>query len=508
MKKSIVIIIVISLLSKMIGLLRDISLSYIYGANNVTDAYLISYTIPGFIFSIVGLGLATSFIPMYNQIKKENDIATAEGFTNNFINILIIFCLLILIVFYIFAYDFVKLIAMGFDKNTLDIAVKFTRICLAGVVFSILINIFSCYLNIKGNFHIPALLGIPNNIILIFSIVISKYTNIIVLPLGILVSLVFQTIILIIFAKKNGFIYNLKIDVRDRNIKSIFALSLPVIIGLSVNQINVMVDRTIASSIVEGGISSLNYANRIIQVIQGVFISAITTVMYPRISRLAAEKKVESFKITIVKTLKGVIIFVLPAALGAVIFSKPIIDLIYYRGCFDEEALEMTVWAFLFYSIGIIGYGFRDVLIRVFYSIHETKVPIINASIGMVINIVLNIILSKYLGIGGLALATSVAAIVTAILLFISLRKKIGLFYGANKLVYIKIITATAIMGIVGKIFYFNIMKILDVNLALILSLFVCLIIYCLSIYLLKVKEAVEFFRSIKRYLSDIKKGS
>ncbi len=444
---------------------------------------------------------------MYNQIKSKNSIDMAEEFTSNFINTLIIFCLFILVVFYIFAYDFVKIFAVGFDGATLDLAVKFTRICLVGVIFSILINVFGSYLNIKDNFHVPAMMGIPNNIILISSIFISRYLGTVILPLGILISLIVQTVILVIFAHKKGFKYNLKIDVRDDNIKEMVALSLPIIIGLSVNQINILVDRTIASSVAAGGISSLSYANRVIQVIQGVFIAAITTVMYPRISKLAAEENMVRFKDTVLKTINGVVIFVFPAVMGAVLFSRPIINLLYFRGSFNEVALDMTVSAFLFYSLGIVGFGLRDVLVRVFYSIKETKAPIINASIGMVLNIALNIILSRYLGIGGLALATSISAAVTVVLLFISLRRIIDFSIGKSKLVYLKIMASTAIMGIVGRTIYSFIQNVINDSLALILAMVVCLVLYGMSIYLFKVEEAREFIKVIKTQAFANKEG-
>jgi putative peptidoglycan lipid II flippase len=117
---------------------------------------------------------------------------------------------------------------------------------------------------------------------------------------------------------------------------------------------------------------------------------------------------------------------VIPATIGAIVFSRPIVELLFSRGAFDEKAAIMTSSAFLFYSLGMLGSGNRSTLVRAFYSLHDAKTPVINSFTAMIVNLILNLILSKFLGVGGLALASSIAAFLSMSLMMVSLRKKIG----------------------------------------------------------------------------------
>jgi len=181
-------------------------------------------------------------------------------------------------------------------------------------------------------------------------------------------------------------------------------IALPVIIGVSVNQINVLVDRTIASRVAEGGITALNYASRLNGFVQGIFVLSITTALYPMISKMVAESNMEGLKKSVSEAISGINLLVIPATVGSMIFAEPVVMLLFGRGKFDVEAIAMTSAALFFYSLGMLGFGLREVLSRAFYSLQDTKTPAINATIAVVMNIIPNIILSKYMGIGGLAL--------------------------------------------------------------------------------------------------------
>src|SRR5699024_3854161 len=173
-----------------------------------------------------------------------------------------------------------------------------------------------------------------------------------------------------------------------------------------------LVDRTIASRVVEGGITALNYANRLNGFIQGIFVLSISTALYPMISKMAAENNMQGLKKSVAEAISGINLLVIPATVGSMVFAEPVVMLLFGRGAFDSNAISLTTAALFYYSIGMLGFGLREVLSRAFYSLQDTKTPAINAAIAVVINIVLNIVLSKFMGIGGLALATSISAIV------------------------------------------------------------------------------------------------
>lgn len=504
MKKTALIIMIITIFSKILGFARDISLSYFYGASNISDAYLISVTIPLTVFSFVGIGISTSYIPMYSSIKEKVNMTQADRFTSNIINFLMIICSILILIGLFFTNYIVKIFASGFQGETLELAILLTRISLFGIYFSALTYVFSSYLEIKNNFIIPALVGVPFNFISILTIALSVTFNIEILAIGSVLAIACQLVLLIPYARRLGFRYS--INFRDKYIKKVLYLSMPVMFGTSINQINVLVDQTIASRIAIGGISALTYANRLNWFVQGVIVMSIATVMYPMISKMVVDDNIVGLKKTLAESITSISLLILPATFGTIIFAEPIVTFLFARGEFDQEAIKVTSYALVFYSIGMVGFGLREVLSRVFYAFQDTKTPTKNATIGMVLNIVLNIILSRTLGIGGLALATSISATFTTGLMLISLRKKIGSF-GMHQIAIslVKILSASLMMAFVAKLL-FEFLKDVGIlqNLSLMISIGVGAVIYLGMSYFMKIDDVHVLFRTIKNKLNTL----
>ncbi|MGB5823481.1 MAG: murein biosynthesis integral membrane protein MurJ [Proteocatella sp.] len=502
MKKTAVILMVISVLSKITGLGRDLTLSYIYGASNISDAYLISITIPGVIFGFIATGIAAGYIPMYSKILSVDGEYEANLFTNNLINILLVICTIVVALGLIFTDQIVRTFASGFKGETLALTVQFTKITLFAIYFTGTVSIFSGFLQIKDNYIIQALIGLPLNFFLILSIIIGPHTNVVMLATGYVVAIVSQLLLMIPYMRRNKYRYKAVFDLKDKNIRNMAYIVMPLILGVSVNQINVLVDRTIASQLAVGGISALNYANRLNGFVQGIFVLSIATVLYPMMSKMAAEENMIGLKKSLSESITGINLLVLPATMGSMILATPIVSILFGRGAFDNDALHLTSYALFFYSIGMIGFGLRDILSRVFYSIQDTKTPMINAAIGMVLNIILNIILSKYMGIGGLALATSISAIFTTGLLFISLHKKIGSFGLKHIFVsFVKISFASLIMGLLAKTSFDYFSGIIGPSLSLIIAIGVGAISYSVMIYFMKIEDVDVLVNSVKKKL-------
>ena len=509
MKKAAFLVMIITIISKILGFGREIVLSFVYGASAITDAYLISQTIPVTIFSFISAGIATGFIPMYSRIRKEDGQLNADQFTSKLSNILILFASVIVVFVLVFTRPMVKLFASGFSGGTLELAVNFTRITVFGVYFTALINIFAGYLRVYENYVVPALVGFPMNLVIIGSLFISTKTSVYVIAFGSLLATASQLLLLIPFVRKTGFRYKPILNLKDEHIKTMFFIALPVIAGTSVNEINVLVDRTLASGIAVGGISALNYARRLNGFVQGLFVASITTVMYPMISIMATEDNIKGLKSTISEAISTISLLVIPATIGAMIFSEELVGLLFGRGAFTSEAIEMTGNALFYYSIGMIAFGLRDILSRAFYALQDTKTPTINATIAVVLNIVLNIILSKYLGIGGLALATSISAIVGTGLLFITLRRKIGGF-GLKELSksFIKMCFASAVMGFIALGSFNYLKQGLRQNFALIIAIGIGVLVYGVLIYFMRIPEVERTIGLVKsKFKGKVEKG-
>lgn len=454
MKKAVYSVMIITMIGKILGFGREILLSFYFGANGISDGYLISQTIPGTIFQFVGTGLATSFIPVYIKIKRDNGKTKADLFTNTIISIIMGFSTLVIIVVLIFARPIVKIFASGFSGQILDHTVLFTRITIFNLYFSAISYVFSSYLQANEIFAVTTFVAIPNSVIIMISIFLGAKYNLIALPVGSILSVFVQMLVLWAAMKNQDFCFKPNYGFKDHYVNEAAKLMFPVIIGISVNQINVLIDRTLASQILIGGISALLYADSLIMFVQGIFSQSIATVYYPSITKYVKEQDDQLLKEVVKEALTAVSFILMPIMIGCMIIAQDIIGALYGRGAFNKDAIILTGTALAFYGVGILGYGIREILSRIFYAFLDTKTPMRNAVAGMALNIILNIVLSKIMGIAGLALATSLSSTITAILLYKDMIKKIhGLFIKVDLKEYCKMGMAAVLMGVIVYVF-------------------------------------------------------
>lgn len=497
-------LIIATIIAKVLGFARELVLASSYGASIYSDAYLTAINIPLVIFSVIGGALGTVLIPIYFEVNSSLGEKGAIKFINNVFNIVIILCVMLAIVGFIFTEQIVKIFAVGFNGEILKITINFTQILIIGIIFTGLSYIMTMYLQVKNNFTITGLITVPKNIIIISSIVLSIKYNPYIMVWGTLLGTVSEFLFQLPFAIKRGYKYQPYINIKDAYIKKAVWLIGPVLIGVAVNQINTMVDRTLASTLVEGSISALNYANRLSGFVMALFITSIGAVVYPMLSKLSSNNNKEGFLSSVVKSINSVILLVTPISVGAIVLSKPIIKLLFERGEFDSRATSMTATALVMYSLGMVAVGLRDILGKIFYSLKDTKTPMINGVLAMVMNIILNIILVRYLKLAGLALATSISAIICIFLLFRSLKKKIG-YFGQDKILktILKTIISAIVMGVVTYLTYNVLTHLLGTKfIAEFISLFGAIVIgaivYGTLIILLKVEEVSLIVDMIK----------
>lgn len=497
-----------TIIAKVLGFVRELVLASSYGASIYSDAYLTAMNIPLVLFTIIGATLGTVFIPMYFEVSSDLGEKKALNFTNNVFNIVIVICILLAVLGFIFTEQLVKVFAVGFEGLTLNIAIDFTRITIIGIVFIALSYIMTAYLQIKNNFIVPGLISIPKNIIIIISIIFSIKYNPYIMIWGSLIGIATEFLFQLPFAIKMGYKYQPHIYIKDKYIKKMSWLIGPVLIGVAANQVNAMVDRTLASTLVEGSISALNYANKLNGFVMALFITSVAAVIYPMLSKLSSEDNKEKFTSSVVQSINSVILLVIPISIGAIVLATPIVKLLFQRGEFDARATSMTAIALIMYSIGMVAFGLRDILGKVFYALQDTKTPMINGAMAMIMNIVLNIILVKYLQLAGLALATSISAIVCIFLLFGSLKKKIG-YFGQDKIMKttIKSIVSAAIMGVVTYFAYDIVSNLFGLGfikeaISLVVSVGIGAITYGILVVVLKVDEVNIIISMMKKKLN------
>ncbi len=498
-------IMIATMLSKVLGFAREVVLANFYGTGQYADVFLLTLNIPGLIIAVVGSAIATTYIPLYFETKEKKGDKEALKFTNNILNICAIITIIIAVFGLIFTEQFVQVFAGGFEGEKFQLAVSFTKIMISGVLFLGVSKIFSSYLQVNENFVTPGLIGIPYNIIIIAAIIISTKTSILVLALGSLIAMASQLLFQLPYAYKKSFKYEPYIKLKDDTIKEMIKLVLPMLVGVAIGQLNTFVDRALATTLSDGKLSALNYANKLNDFVMALFVTSVVTVIYPKLAKMSNSENNDGFISTIVKSSNSVILVVLPIAIGAMVLAEPIVKILFQRGQFDANSTAMTAMALRFYALGLLAMGMRDILYRVFYSISDTKTPMINGSIALIINIILNILLIKKLDYVGLALSTSVSSILTIVLLFISLKKKVG-YFGGDKIIKtgIKSLISSLVMGVVALFVFRSVSTFIGVSMikdiiAVSAGVLSGAVTYGILIMILKVEELSLVFDMINK---------
>lgn len=511
-----VLLMIVTIVSKILGLFRDSVLASAYGTGKYAAVYSTANSISTILFAVIGTALATSLIPLYNKLASEDSTERAMGFLNSVVNLVVIVCLSIAGLGIIFAGPLVKVFAPGYQGDVYTLCVQYTRILLPSIVFVGLANIFTSYLQIKKRYVIPGFIGMPYSIIIIVSIYLSLKTSPMVLVIGTLIAISAKALFQLPFVYKEGYRYRPKINLNDPVMKDMMIVILPVVIGVGANQINSIVDKSLASLLGTEVVASFSYAIKLYEFVQALFITSILAVIYPRLSSMIVSDRMDSFLNSLKKTMNVIIVALVPIIVGCIVLSRQIVEVLFQRNAFTSKDTTMTASILWIYVIGILAFALRDVLTRGFYSMEDSKTPMINSIISIVFNISLNLILVKPLGYKGLAIATAVSAYIGLLLFNRSMRKKIeGYSSRDNYIVFVKSLFAALIMGLGVKLVYGIVASSLVGGLlfkliALASAVGVGVIIYALIMHFLRVEEyemiSDMFFGVVKKKVKRLQK--
>ncbi|SFQ33476.1 putative peptidoglycan lipid II flippase [Butyrivibrio proteoclasticus] len=409
----------LTVLSKIFGFLRELLLSYYFGASGLSDAYIISQTIPGTIFQFVGTGLITCFVPIYIKELYDSGQEEADDFSNSILSLILIFSTVVMLIVMAFPGVIVGLFASGFEGETLHWAVLFTRIGICNLYFSAFLYLYNSYLQAHKIFYPGVISGLINSIVIILGIIVGAKKHVIWLCVISTSCPIIQLVYISPFIKREKFKVKPNFQFKTSVFVNFLKLLIPVIIGVSVNEVNILVDRTLASRIAVGGISSLVYANSLINFIQQGISQPVASVFFPHLSEKVVLQRDADVRAVTQRSCMLLIELLAPITVLIILFSKEITIMLFGRGAFNGSAISLTSEAVKYYSIGIVFVGAREFISRYFYAYNNTKIPTINSAIGMIVNIFLNLVLSKIMGLSGLALATSISAAITVLMLIL-----------------------------------------------------------------------------------------
>ena len=418
-KKSLMLLMAFSIISKILGLLREMVLASKYGAGVISDSYIVSLSIQNVLFASLSSAILINYIPIFSKITDEEK---RKKFNGDLIGILLVLISIVITIFLTFNKDILKLFVAGFSNDSINILSKMVSITIFSSYFLIIGYVLKGYLEYKENFICSAINGVLLNVGLIGGILLSSSDKLNILSFGVLVGYGLNFIIMLIFAIKNGFRYKASLNIKNEHVKKLVLLTIPLILNDAVWEINSIVDKSITSKIGSGYISALNYGNFIVTVFITVFIKSVSTIIFPKLVKNIDDNNY--IQIQLKRIVKYLIIVCIPVTYLMIIYSNDIIKVIFFRGNFSMESVNITAIALKLYSLGIIFSSYKSVMFNLFYARQETKIPSICATISIIINIILSLVFVNIWSYIGVIIATVISSFVSSLLLYLFYRKK------------------------------------------------------------------------------------
>ena len=499
----------LTFLSRILGYFRDLLIARVIGAGLISDCFFVAFKLPNLFRRILGEGaMNAAFIPVVSGVRTKSGNKSADAFFSNIFSFLLVALLAFVLILEIFMPLIITLIAPGFSDNPekFNHSINLTRLTFPFVLFICLTSLMGAYLNTLGKFASMAVTPIILNLSLIFTLLIffkSENLFLISSTLSFVVSIagIIQVIWMYYNIRRNksklsiNFSF-LKTFKSDKEITKFFKLLLPAILGNGAYQINLLIDMILASTLPDGSISFLYYADRVNQLPLGVLGIAIGTALLPVLSSQVKKNQKKEAEKSISKAIKFGILFSIPAFFGLLIFSENIISFLFFRGAFEYKDVQATSSALIALCCGLPAFIMIKILVIPFFANEDTKTPIKISLFCMSINLILNLILIREFLHVGLAISTSVSAWINFILLFYILNKNLNYSFDISIFkVFLKVSLASLTMSyIVLKTYEFMINNfemytLYNTNFILILCIIFGIIIYSALMYFLGIKE-------------------
>lgn len=418
-----------SLVSRVVGLLRDRILAGQFGASSELDIYYAAFRIPDFLFQILVAGaLFSIFIPIFVEYMKKGE-KESWYFSQNVMTIFFVFVTISAVILIIFTPFLMSFLAPGFFGKNRLLVISLTRIMFLSPLFLGLSAILSSILQSYRRFFIFSLAPVFYNLGIIFGVVffVPKF-GLIGLAWGVVLGTFLHFAIQIPSVWKLGFRFRWVMDFSHQGLRQMFKLALPRIFGLAVSQINLLVITAIASTLIPGSITIFNFAENLQTVIPGLIAIPLAIAVFPSLSRVSDDKK--KFKKILDGTLFQIMFFVVPAVFIFYFFSEIIVKIILGIGRFSVQDVRVTGRTLSMFSFGIIGESLIPLLVRGFYALQDTLTPVLISLFSIILNIVAAFYFIPFFGsqsILALPLAFSISSAVNAFLLYVFLKRRIRL---------------------------------------------------------------------------------
>jgi putative peptidoglycan lipid II flippase len=421
---------VMTMLSRVLGLARDVVLANFFGASAGADAFFVAFKIPNFFRRLFAEGaFSQAFIPVLADYKTRNELEEVRTLLGSVAGVLGFILLVFTLLAVAGAPWLTALFAPGFvdDPHKYALASEMLRITFPYLMLISLTAFAGAVLNSYGNFSIPAITPVLLNIVLISSALFLApmfSEPVLGLAWGVLIAGALQLFFQLPFLLRMGLLPRLRFDYRHEGVRRIGRLMLPALFGVSVSQINLLLDTVLASFLQTGSVSWLYYSDRLVELPLGIFGIAIATVILPNLSAKHASASTKAFSSTLDWALRMVVLIGMPAAVALLVLAEPLITTLFHYGALQDRDVVMAAQSLRAYSLGLLAFMFVKVLAPGFFSRQDMKTPVKIGILAMVANMVLNLALIWPLQHAGLALATALSSWLNAACLLWVLRKQ------------------------------------------------------------------------------------
>jgi putative peptidoglycan lipid II flippase len=417
---------VLILLSKAFGFLREIVLAAHLGATQAGDAFKVAVFVPMALLTAVSLAVPNTLIPLLTEQDGKAGRKALDPYVANVTNSITVVLVVTAGLGVLCTPWIVKLIAPGFERETYLLTVELAYWLMPCIAITGLFGITTGYLNFRRAFTLPAASGIVFNLVMISSLLILvPKAGLHGAAAGIILAYLGQCLFLLGSAWRYGYRFRRILDWGDPYLKRMAALALPMLAGSAVAALANLFDRIFASYLAPGSIAALDYAVLLTDSAFGIFVLAVGSVYLPALSRSCTNQDWEAYSRQLLRAATLVIYIMFPVAVGLMVTAQPVVSLFFERGEFDTRATFMTATALLFYALGMVGHALQDILSKAFYALQDTITPVRIGVVMVMVNICLNYFLVRVMGLGGIALSTSIAFTLMAFLLSYYLGRKI-----------------------------------------------------------------------------------
>jgi len=415
------------ILSRGTGLLREMIIGARFGTAADLDAYLAAFRIPDLLFQLVAGGaLGSAFIPTFAAAWTEGSQQQAWLLFSRILNLLTLFLVTLCGLAMLFAEPLVAgLIAPGFSVEQQRLTASLMRWMLASTVVFGASGLIMGALNAVQHFLLPAVAPVLYNCAIIAGAwLLAPVLGIHGLVVGVAGGSVLHLLVQLPALLRQRVRYHFSFRIGDAQVREVARLMGPRVLGLLFVQLNFLVNTILASGLPDGSLSALNYAWLLMLLPQGIFAQAVATVAFPTFSAQVAAGDRAQLMATLSGLLRLILFLSIPAAFLLYVLDEQLIELLFQRGRFDAASTQAVAYALRFYALGLVAHAVVEIVVRVFYALHDTATPVVAGVATVALNILLSLALIGRLSFGGLALANSIAtALEMLVLLFLLARK-------------------------------------------------------------------------------------